>query len=56
MTGHTFIQHFIQNEEPLVQRVIRHYAISASLHMRSPFSFSFQSECLHALSITLEKE
>ncbi len=43
MTGHTFIQHFIQNEEPLVPRVIRHYAISAWLHMRSPFSFVFQS-------------
>ncbi len=44
MTGHAFIQHFIQNEEPLVLRVIRHYAISASLHMRSPFSFGFQSD------------
>ncbi len=44
MTGHAFIQHFIQNEEPLIPRVIRHQAISASLHMRSPFSFSFQSD------------
>ncbi len=44
MTGHAFIQHFIHNEEPLVQSVIRHHAISASLHMRSPFSFSFQSD------------
>ncbi len=38
-----FIQHFIQKEEPLVLRVIRHYAISAALLMRSPFSFGFQS-------------
>ncbi len=44
MTGHAFIQHFIQNEEPLVPHVICHYAISASLHMRSPFSLDFQSD------------
>ncbi len=44
MTGHSFIQHFIQNEEPLVLRVIRHYSISASLHIRSSFSFGFQSD------------
>ncbi len=44
MTGHAFIQHFIQKEEPLVPLVIRHYAISASLHKRSPFSFGFQSD------------
>ncbi len=42
MTGHAFIQHFIQNEELLVVCVIRHYAISASLHMCSPFiTFAF---------------
>ncbi len=40
MIGHAFIQHFIQKEEPLVPHVIRRYAISASLHMGSPFSFS----------------
>ncbi len=44
MTGHTFIQHYIQKEELLVPRVIRHYAISASLHMRRPFSFGLQSD------------
>ncbi len=44
MTGHAFIQHFIQKEEPLVPGVIRQYTISASLHMRSPFSFGFQSD------------
>ncbi len=44
MTGHAFIQHFIKKEEQLVPRVILHHAISASLHMRSPFSFSFQSD------------
>ncbi len=35
MTGHAFIQHFIQKEEPLVQRVIRHYAIFSSLYIKS---------------------
>ncbi len=44
MTGHAFIQHFIQNEEPLVPHVIRHCAISSSLHMRSPFCFGVQSD------------
>ncbi len=39
MTGHAFIQHFIQKEEPLMPRVICHYDIFSSLHMRSPFSF-----------------
>ncbi len=44
MTGHAFIQNFIQNEKPLVPRVIRNYVISASLHMRRSFSFGFQSD------------
>ncbi len=44
MTGHAFIQNFTQNEEPLIPRVIRNYAISASLHMRRSFSFGFQSD------------
>ncbi len=44
MTGHAFIQHFIQNEEPLVVHVIRLYAIPVSLHMRSTFSFGFHSD------------
>ncbi len=36
------LYNFIQKEEPLVPRVIHHYAISTSLHMRSHFSFGFQ--------------
>ncbi len=40
MTGQAFI-HFIQL---LVLHVIGHYTISASLHMRSTFSFGFQSD------------
>ncbi len=51
MTGHAFIQHFIQKDEPLVPRVIRHYTISVSLHMRSPFSFSFQSNRVFTCTI-----
>ncbi len=42
MRGHAFIQHFIQKEEPLLQRIIRHYAISASLHMRTSRNFQFR--------------
>ncbi len=44
ITGHAFIQYFIQKEEQLVLRVICHYAISGSLHMRSPFSFGVRSD------------
>ncbi len=53
MTGHAFMQHFIQNEEPLVPRVIHHYAISASLHMRSPFIFGFQSDRVFTCTLNL---
>ncbi len=40
MTGHAFIQ----TEEQLLTRVIRNYAISASLHMHSPLSCGFPSD------------
>ncbi len=43
MTGHAFIQHFIQKVESLIPRIICHYAICASLHMRSSFNFRVQS-------------
>ncbi len=51
MTGHTFIQHFIQKEEPLVPHIIRHYSISVSLHMHSPFSFGFQSDSVFTCTL-----
>ncbi len=51
MTGHALIQNFIQKDEPLIPHVICHYASSVSLHMRSPFSFGFQSDLVFTCTL-----
>ncbi len=53
MTGHAFIQNFIQNEELLIVRVITLFLHHCTCAVLSVFNLI---ECLHARSIELEKE